>query len=342
MEVRPNDEDVSCYIGPVIPFCEWKREEETEHAIVWLVMKDPSYLVGAMVSAASVRDPYNRVLMVTADIDLTPHESSIRAAFTHIYRVSYIKQKCGPLLTAKQRNMYHSWMDASFTKWNCLALPYKKVLFIDADTVILRSLASLFDLQAPAGNFDNPWIKRSPYERFCHGDIIPRSVIENYGLYPEKEAGFVCIGSTVLLSPDTDTFYGFVEWLMSHEEYQTNSYSMHDETAIVGFFIASGHHWTQIDTRFNTIPWKLDPSRRSLPVVLHYFNKGKPWTTRISHYDDLEVWYAALNLLPDLKETIDPELYADPIEHCCFCDGNHLPSQCKLFQLQCSWAIDTP
>lgn len=34
---------------------------------------------------------------------------------------------------------------------------YEKVLFVDADKIVLSNCDSLFDLRAPAGTFSSPW-----------------------------------------------------------------------------------------------------------------------------------------------------------------------------------------
>jgi SAM-dependent methyltransferase len=258
-------------------------------AYVWLLMNGHDYVSGVLVSMWSVRRTQTcakLVVMVTPDVAEWVREL-LELVADSVVCVEYIKSPCIPLNTPRKEQLYARWYDTSFTKWRALELSaYRKVLLMDADTVVTRSIDELFLLSAPGGTFSSPWHapwnaqarRPNPFRDFCHADFVTHHQVRE-----ALERGSVCIGTSVLLSPlgegERDAFE---RWLAS-ESRPSFGYpgcsSMFDEQAICGFYLSRGVGWSYIDQSYNAIPWKVDSGwlRGREPSVLHYFGSVKPW-----------------------------------------------------------------
>ena len=65
--------------------------------------------------------------------------------------------------------------------------------------------------------------------------------------------------------------------------------AMTDEFALVKFMMDEKKTWTQIDMRYNCVPWKNDITNS---YILHYFNKEKPWIQNSrKKWHDLQLWW---------------------------------------------------
>jgi hypothetical protein len=233
-------------------------------------------------------------------------------------------------MSQKQEEKYRSWVNSSFTKWNCLALDqYEKVLFVDADTVIMRNMDHLFDLPCPAATFSSPWLPpytaasrqvhfknshrphsgelghkaqlRNYYFDFRHmkelrtGDVVPKEAIRK----ALSGGSSVLIGTTVLLKPDVvdfDEYKLYIETAFGEEYGYKGCSSTHEEQALTDFYCRkSDAEWTFIHQLYNYIPWhrqwlKLTPAEDLPPYIFHFFN-GKPWETRRHEWKDLDCWW---------------------------------------------------
>jgi hypothetical protein len=222
------------------------------YAYVALVMKGDAYIPGALVAAASLRNTKTRhalVCMVTPDVTATGREA-LAQVFDRVIQVDYLQGAVRRMATSRQQDMYKRWMDVSFTKWRALTLvDYAKVLFVDADKVVLTNVDHLFDLPAPAGTFSSPWSKPfialkqemqasaasasassvssgsgpsssgprrsgfyNPYEgRFGirHGQTVSPKDIEA----SLHQGGVVVVGTMVLLKPSSTDFQAFQDML---------------------------------------------------------------------------------------------------------------------------------
>lgn len=123
-------------------------------------MKGDSYIAGAAATAYSIKNSgstYDVVCMVTPDVTEEGRER-LRIVCTNVVEVPYLQFEVKKLKTTKQQNLYDKWVDVSFTKWNALSLTeYVKVLFIDADKIVLQNIDHLFSHSTPAGTFASPW-----------------------------------------------------------------------------------------------------------------------------------------------------------------------------------------
>jgi alpha-N-acetylglucosamine transferase len=276
------------------------------NAFVTLVMKNGHYVNGALVMAYSLKltkTKYPVICMTTTDI-YYQYKNLLEKAFDQVMLIPYINYKTLNLYTKKQNEIYKDWKDISFTKWNCLNLSqYNKICLLDADIVIQKNIDHLFNLQAPAGCFGNNWdSKVNYYDEINYGEIINNKILQK-GL----NDGYIVNGHCIVLEPSSKIYNKFINFMkLGNYKNDKKCISMTDEVALVKFFIAENKPWTQIDKRYNCIPWKNNNIDNQ--YILHYFNKNKPWQLKRNEWDDLKYWYKIWDLLckkfPELVNSI--------------------------------------
>lgn len=318
-----------------------QQDTQLTNAYIFLVMKDEKYALGAMTAAFSLRltkPKYPIVCMVTNDIkNILPQ---LKKVFDVVVVVPYLETVTNSLRTHKQNTMYANWKDISFTKWNCLNLDYNKVLFLDADKIILENMDHLFELNTPAGTFSSPHSEvylgngtsgiKDPYYPIKHGEYVTDQMI-NIGLFGERgKSSFTVIGTSILLSPNKRHYDSLVTMLSkySHSKpFGLSCYSMTDEQSIVFFYkeylpktLNQHFKWTYISQKYNWISWRYKWLRKTKnynefpPSLIHYFGI-KPWILERNDWLDLEVWWTIVKHMiitvfnndKDIQELYRPE-----------------------------------
>jgi lipopolysaccharide biosynthesis glycosyltransferase len=270
-------------------------------AFVSLVMKNPEYVVGAMVMAHSLRmtqTKHKLVCMLTIDL-YDEWKDILKQVYDEVILTPYIKYKSGNLFSKKQNQIY-DWKDISYTKWYCLSLSqYRKICFLDADLVIVKNIDHLLELPAPAGCFVNPWVMernnkfhKQYYTNINYGEQIPNKNIQNALI-----DGFVVVAHCVVLEPSDKLYTDYIKYMDATQYKEFGSYcvSMVDEQSIT-HYMSKTTLWTQMGYEYNTIPWHIKKTNINQgkfypPYILHYFNKVKPWSTQRKAWPDLEVWW---------------------------------------------------
>ena len=298
-------------------------KKPTKNAWVFLVMKGDSYIPGAIVGAYSLlltQTKYDIVCMVTPDVsDMGRKQLSL--VFNRVIEVPYIEGLCKPLKTTKQDKMYGLWSNVAFTKWNILSLTdYHKVVFIDADKIVLYNMDHLFEVRAPAGTFSSPFSEKysdsgkglyDPYYGLKTGDIVKRKSIEQ-GLGLEGHNSFVVIGTSLLLEPDRDMYNKYLDFVKKSCSggFGYSSNSMIDEQSITKFYLDENIEWSMIDQQYNFIPWKHKwLGDEQVPYVYHFFN-NKPWDKESPYWIDFEIWWILVLHLLGLNNV---EAYRSPL-----------------------------
>ena len=189
------------------------------HAYVWLIMFGDAYLPGIFVSMFSVKKQNPKadlVVMVTDDVSRRAIDVMYKIADA-IYKVPYITHETTPMV-GKQVAYYSSWINSSFTKWNALALPYKKVVFIDGDTLCLDPIDDLFDMQTPAAPWSNPWME--PMGRIPNrysGPLLdgypPHKALITPAMFSDvfKRGGMLFTANAVVLTPSQKDYREYLK-----------------------------------------------------------------------------------------------------------------------------------
>jgi lipopolysaccharide biosynthesis glycosyltransferase len=283
-------------------------ESTGENAYMCLVMRGDTYVPGAIVVAHSIRKTKTKndiCCMVTPDVSAYAIEQ-LKIAFDYVILVQYIQVSTKKLRSLKIENLYGAWKSFAYTKWNMLNMTqYKKVMFMDADILVVENIDALFELQTPAGTFSlsqaKPFVKKgvyNPYKTIRHGHYVDTKEIQ------EGFKSFLCIGTTLILTPNAEHFKMYIKMIMSMTPFGFElCINGTDEQSIVWFYhniLAA--RWTHIGQEYNMIPWKQKTwmPKNSKPYVLHYVGELKPWQLSKDTWGDLLLWWE----------------YADDVEKC--------------------------
>lgn len=290
------------------------RPPKHPHALVWLLMKGDSYVPGIFTSVYSALGAdADLVIMTTPDVSEEAKET-LRLLPVIIANISYISFPSAKLKTEKQQKLYEKWVSIAYTKWNMLALPYKRAIFIDGDTIItsweknIPKINLLFTLRAPAAPFNNPFVKplgvivdylpknnRDSDGYLKHSVIIPPDAINKI----LHHGGMLLTASCVLLEPSIEDFKKYIVFMKektSRKPYGYNCHSMVDEQSIADFYInCKKTTFSNIHQVYNYIGWKKGFVHKTLPVILHYFSENKPWNMKFNEYPDVITWYKMLS-----------------------------------------------
>ena len=276
--------------------------KNSRYAYVFLVMKGDDYSIGAMVAAHSLKKTETKndiICMVTNDVSVSAI-NKLKLFFNQVILVNYIKFKTKEIKFKKIKKMYRDWISSSFTKWNILTLKkYEKVMFLDADLIVKSNIDHLFELKTPAATFSlsqerSIKNKRGVYNPYnnTHGKFVDRKCIQKgYGKY--RNPSFVCIGTTLILSPSMEHFNLYKKIIKKNEPFGfINCINGFDEQSIVWFYDnILKQRWTHIDPSYNMIPWKTNIWKHlAPPKILHYVGKN-PWELNRNKWPDLAEWW---------------------------------------------------
>ena len=285
-------------------------------AYVWLLMKSNTYLPGVFTSMFSVlktNPKADLVLMYTEDME--DHIEIIKKITPHLCLIPYLTFETSPLISKRQNTLYKTWKSSSYTKWNCLALPYEKVILLDADTITTENIDHLFDLPCPSAPFSSPYIEPlGEIRNYCKGEKDSTGYLEHGQPVKKREIkkmlwshGNLLTASTILIKPSMQDFSDYLDMMKKKQPFGTQkTYSMVDEQSIVMFYVLEKNQiFHNIHHRYNYISWK-EGYLNTSPIIIHYFSDTKPWQAAYDLYPDFKLWYevatAALefySILPD-------------------------------------------
>lgn len=289
-----------------------------KNAYVWLCMKGDNYLPGILVSVYSVsrtNPDADLVVMVTDDVSQHAQNMLLKIA-THLFYIPYISFDSKQMKTKRQQQIYGSWIASSYTKWNSLALPYKKILLIDGDTIHTENTDELFDLNAPAMPLASPFVK--PFGLLptqydgpvgldgfpAHGILLSIELINKL-----LNEGYVLPTSTpALIAPSMDDYKEYLKLIKSMEPFGfSECHSGFDEQSISYYYMINNRQYTNIHHKYNYYPWKdgfMFPG--DIPRIIHFFSDSKPWMVDFDKFPDVTTWYKMaaaaikhLNIIPE-------------------------------------------
>jgi hypothetical protein len=277
-------------------------ESKNDHAYVWLMMCGDRYLPGVLASAYSVhktRPAADLVVMVTPDVTI---EAITRlSSLAHVVQVPYIefdgRFNFNP---GKHADKYSSWINKSYTKWNCLNLPYKKVFLLDADTIVLENIDRVFGMDAPVGVFQQRStlkndrlfgsIKKDNYGFLQEGQILKPGLIRQL---LKTENRLLATATSILLEPNNDVkeFIKIIGTLPTLPLYP-NTTGVDEQSMAYYQSIILGRSWTVLHSKWNAVPWWQYGAEigDKCGIVLHYMSKDKPWERDANEFPELKKW----------------------------------------------------
>ena len=287
-----------------------RSQKVNKNAYVWLLMKGDRYAPGVLVSAYSVKRNNPKadiVCMVTKDVTKNTIKQ-LKIVFDKVITVPYLTYNSRELITKRQESKYRKWINQSYTKWNSINLTkYKKIFFLDADTIATKKLDHVFNLATPAGVFSNPWLRfQKDYYRYHnkkYNSHISKHLIRK-GLF---NRGFVAYATSILLSPNKENYNKLKFMLKKLQPIGFNSYSGQDEQTIAYFYSLYNYgpktDWKNITSDYNFIPWRTKDYKKI--HVIHYFGDYLPWEISRTKYADLDIWYSIADEMFKKNEKLD-------------------------------------
>ncbi|AQQ80309.1 P13 [Betabaculovirus altermyunipunctae] len=246
------------------------------YAYVTLVMLGDKYVPGAMALGQSLLDtgtPHRVVCMVTADVSAAAL-GALKNVYHLVVTVPLIEYKCGSMMTQRQKELYSNWIDYSFTKWQCFRLSaYNKVLYLDADHVVLRNIDHLFELQTPAMCFRSEFNKA--YDLYRHGDVITNHDLN----YFFRNLSSLAATGTCLIEPRELTYDTITSHLNPHNNYLKHNqfHNGFEEVVLIQTFLALNYDVTQLSPMYVWNAGCYKTVHHQEPYVVNYYGDQKPW-----------------------------------------------------------------
>lgn len=317
-----------------------KPASSPSFAYMTLVMCNDKYVGHALALATSLKQVGTRhpiYVMIAGDVSKKA-VLALEKVFDETFHVDLLTLKCRDLPTSRQRELYAPWIEHSFTKWQCMntsmyrKLAPKKIIFLDADIVVLQNLDHLFEeVRTPCVSFSNWWSEkyqgpagvREIYsrdrdlklgERISPTDLEYSLNFKNVVRKDPRDFTFCLNAVTAVLTPSRCFYEMLLKVIRMH---QTDGkrfgfsgvYSGFDEQMLALCFVLL--KWNV----YNLLPgyvWNagcskwVEPSRR---MLIHYYGDQKPaWIPRFGPHiwPDTQVFWSVVDDIlkerPKMKE----------------------------------------
>lgn len=304
------------------------------NAYVYLVMNGDNYIPGIIASGASLiknKTKYKIIAMVTSK-KLTVKDKTYKAVsgkkinllkkikyndkniFDEVIEVPYIYQEIIPMKGKNQNEIYSPWLNVSFTKWNCLKLDkYKKILFLDADTLIMKNVDHLFKLDCPAGIFlrksAHPFVDggiANSFSTIIKGDLdeLGKKIPNKYIDHAIDNGNFVVDGSIILLQPNKKDYKSIIKMIKTvvNDKKQfgiKSSHSGSDEIAITYYYAKyTDNEWNHITPNYLYTEWGTQKKYFDYPLdkiyIRNFIGLPKVWDMKpeiVDQWYDTKIWW---------------------------------------------------
>jgi hypothetical protein len=275
---------------------------KNDNAYVWFLIKGDAYVPGVIASIYSVKrykPKADLVVMVTDDVPDSACKTLLQHA-THLFYIPYLSYPNKFRYYEGSLKKYGSWINVSFTKWNMLALPYKKAFLLDADVLAVNPLDVIFTKKAPAAVFMKPFppklsddyqpdvdYDKDGMKYADTGHIVNISDIT--WIFNHQHA--ICsLASSILLAPDMKDYELFKQTMETIEPYQFINETGLDEQSITYFYsFIKKENWLSLGKNWNLTPWKKDKVKT--PYVIHFMQDEKPWNMDKNKWPDIAEWH---------------------------------------------------
>ncbi|KAF4662945.1 hypothetical protein FOL46_005062 [Perkinsus olseni] len=199
---KPLSVDISCHPQPLPQEHGLMGQDTPRYAYVTVLYgTKPSYFLQALICGWGLRSmgsAYDTVLVHTRDVPPS-YLACLGRVFTRLHPVGYIP--CCTRLLAGEQSSRFDWV---FTKLRCLELDqlgYSKIVLVDTDTLCVKNMDDLFDLQAPAAMKRGAWQPE-------HGTEFRAEWLYSKGWWGNSTGVNAGI---MLLAPDTTELEGMIE-----------------------------------------------------------------------------------------------------------------------------------
>lgn len=300
-------------------------------AYVTLVMCNDKYVGSALALATSLRQvgTQHPLYCMIGDGVSEKAVKALQQVFDETFHVDLLTLPCRKLPTKRQQELYRSWIQHSFTKWQCMnpnmyrnaRLAPRKIIFLDADIIVLQNLDHLFaEVRTPCVSFSNWWSEkyqgsagvREIYnrdrelklgERISISDLEYSLNFKNELRTDSRDFTFCLNAVTAVLTPSRCFHDMMLKVIKMHQEDGkpfgfSGVFSGFDEQMLALCFIllkwnvyhlTPGYLWNA-----GAEKW-IEPSKR---MVIHYYGDAKPaWIPRFGPHiwPDTQVFWSVVD-----------------------------------------------
>jgi len=269
-----------------------------ENAYVWFLIKGDRYVPGIITSIYSVKrfkPNADLVVMVTDDVTEDARKKLLKYA-THLFYIPYLSYPGKFKLLAGAAKKYESWIDVSFTKWNMLALPYKKAFLLDADVIAKKSINHIFDMRAPASVFAKPLVPKHKPTLDVYKNNRKKYAEEGATVtYADAlwilnhKFAFCAAASSILLEPNMVDYYRFTRAMETFDLIFKNETGADEQSITYFYSLVKKENWLSLGLKWNCVPW-FDHAPKD-PYIVHYMSTKKPWEMEKNEYPEITEWY---------------------------------------------------
>lgn len=285
----------------------------SKNAYVTFIIRNDSYLPGAMVFAYALRlqnTKYDLVCVVSNEVSERA-QKSLRVIYDDVIVIDEVYVPHERRHERQDRPFLFSRFNAfRLGKDGDLGRGYDKIMLADCDHLPLRDFDQLFELPAPAGiinerkeytmeykngkyiipdsvEIDGTWNWHKIYESVPHGTLIPKEITDRI----HQDVTNLGVNTSVcLFNPTMDLYKSIMDDLATKEiQKQISSYDWPEMQYIT---VKMSGKWTNIDLKyssFNGYP-KID--------VLYgiHFAGLKPWSIKnksvksFAKFEDYQLW----------------------------------------------------
>ena len=270
-------------------------ENKSKYAFVFAMFCGDSYLPGVLTAAYSLMQTntsHDVICMVTDDVS-SEAVNKMEKIGIKVVHVPYLRYKTSlKNFSSTQLKIYNKWMNVSYTKWNCMNLTdYKKILFLDADCLVLKNIDHVFNYNAPASVFDDrdgAYAKFKKLRRHIKKYVTPDKMKQL--IFSRK---FLIDGGCVLLEPNAKLFEAYKNHVRINQPYVVGvTLSGADEQSLSYFMSVDktgpSLTWYNLGKRY-MCSWFFNCKD---PYVLNYIGAVKPWHSDIrKEFPDTIPWY---------------------------------------------------
>ena len=308
-----------------LPKSTTNADGSAKYAFVTFIMRNDSYLPGALVLASGLRRMRTRadlVCMVTGSVTAQAKQA-LEVMFNHVVEVD-------EAVLPHARRQERQDRPFLFTRFNALRLgkdgdldfSYEKVVVLDADVLPLRHYDHLFTLGTPAGIINESkehclqatedgrflipphaletgrWVWHDIYEELCpHGQPIEKEVTDRVLTDPSNMG---VNASLWVLRPSLREYDDIMEDVQKPEVLERVSNWNWPEMQYATMRWSG--QWKNVDLRFCSFSGYPAPSA----VFGIHFAGLKPWSIkrkdalqRFSRYEDFRLWYGEFRRMID-------------------------------------------
>jgi glycogenin glucosyltransferase len=299
------------------------------HVTLIIINNEKNNIAPAIVLAHSLRKVETKAELIALVTFIESVNSDhimklLRMFYDHVKIVSPIKIENW----RNKKNPNKKNLNYAFTKFHLFNLTeYKKILYHDTDTIVIKYPDHLFSLKTPAGTLipknNDLKIKTSKYYKYCvHNEIIPKAITDKV----ETNIHNSGIGNKLLLlEPNVNELDNIIEQVTKNEkmnELVKNMFIWPDQQYLT---LRYSGKWTAINPKFYGLYYdesdKFNSDKYNKLINIQY-DEDKPYMLESKHeisyrveQDDFIIWhkyfreilltYPELNDNNYLKEALD-------------------------------------